>query len=172
MLGWLLKLMAHLFTSILFLFLDCDPLKSEEKDKNGAAWDVSLDYQMLEVHSDGRVPSETPSYSQAACSNGDAPLQFSNDWFWEEPVSRTSLLPFRVLVRWLFQGKSPPSPQSGFPTLSQRLLLTIPALQKNLTITWLLSARGPLSHLGAPSDSLIPVDTLKSAKLERSAIHR
>ncbi|MEY3046437.1 MAG: hypothetical protein RL242_3279 [Pseudomonadota bacterium] len=37
MLGWLLKLMAHLFTSILFLFLDCDPLKSEEKDKNGAA---------------------------------------------------------------------------------------------------------------------------------------
>ena len=50
---------------------------------------------MLQVHSGEKVPSETPSYSQAACSNGDAPLQFSNNWFLHtESVSRTSLLLF------------------------------------------------------------------------------
>ena len=65
--------------------------------------------------------------SQAACSNGYAPLQFSNDWFWEEPVSRTSLLPFRVLVRWVLYGSFYPK---GFPILSQHLLLRIATLQK------------------------------------------
>ena len=56
-------------------------------DMNWNAWEASLDYQMIQAHCGGRVPSETPSYSQAAYSNGYAPLQFSQHTGSITPVS-------------------------------------------------------------------------------------
>ena len=125
-----------------------DPLNSEENDMNWNAWESSLDYQMLQVHSGGRVPSKTlanqPSclqqWRRSPCSSLKSGSERDQ---WVALVS-TCASAVSSLGKSLVQR---------LPYLSQHLLLPHSPPEINPTITWLLKTRGSVFALvGTQSD--------------------